>query len=73
LIFSHLQSASEEPGSTHNYDVLLEAVHDSKAGIVHIQYEQGLYRLVLELMNCDKTSTNIDSFFIMIVKSNCHQ
>gem|GEM_PF-5651523 len=31
--------------------------------MVHIQYEQGLYRLVLDLMNCDKTPTNIDSFF----------
>ncbi len=41
----------------------MEAVHDSKAGIVHVQYEQGLYRLVLDLMNCDKTPTNIDSFF----------
>jgi hypothetical protein len=51
------------PGSTNNYDVLLEAVHDSKTGIVHIQYEQGLYRLVLDLINCDKTPANIDSFY----------
>ena len=51
------------PYNEHNSDVLLKAVYDSKADIVHIQYEQGLYGLVLNPVNPEKTTTNIDSFY----------
>jgi len=51
------------PYNEHNSDVLLKAAHDSMADIVHIQYEQGLYGLVLDPINPDKTTTNIDSFY----------
>jgi glycosyltransferase involved in cell wall biosynthesis len=51
------------PYNAHNSDVLLKAVYDSKADIVHIQYEQGLYGLALDPVNPHKTTTNIDSFY----------
>jgi glycosyltransferase involved in cell wall biosynthesis len=51
------------PYNPHNSDVLLKAVYDSKADIVHIQYEHGLYGLVLDPINPHKTTTNIDSFY----------
>ena len=52
--------------STHNKDnsdILLKAIRDSKADIVHIQYEPGLYGLVLDPFNPHNTTTNIDSFY----------
>lgn len=55
--------AFEQPGSAPNFDVLSEAVHDSKVGIVPIGFEQDLYRLVLDPMDCDTTPTNTDSFY----------
>jgi hypothetical protein len=33
------------------------------AGLVHIRFEQDLYRLVLDSMDCDKTPTTTDSFY----------
>jgi glycosyltransferase involved in cell wall biosynthesis len=51
------------PYNAHNSDVLLKAVYDSKADIVHIQYEHGLYGLVLDPIDPHKTTTNIDSFY----------
>lgn len=51
------------PYNENNSDVLLKAVHDSKADIVHIQYEQGLYGLVLDPINPEKATTNIDTFY----------
>lgn len=36
------------PYNKHNSDVLSKAIRDSKADIVHIQYEPGLYGLVLD-------------------------
>jgi glycosyltransferase involved in cell wall biosynthesis len=47
----------------YNSDVLLKATRDSKADIVHIQYEPGLYGLVLDPFNPHNTTTNIDSFY----------
>jgi glycosyltransferase involved in cell wall biosynthesis len=47
----------------HNSCVLLKAVHDLKPDIVHIQYEPGLYGLVLDPINPKNTTTNIDSFY----------
>lgn len=51
------------PYNARNSDVLLKAVYDSKADIVHIQYEHGLYGLILDPINPHKTTTNIDSFY----------
>jgi glycosyltransferase involved in cell wall biosynthesis len=45
-----------------NSDVVSKAVHDSSADIVHIQYEPGLYGLVLDPIN-PNTNTTIDSFY----------
>jgi hypothetical protein len=41
----------------------LKAIHDLKPDIVHIQYEPGLYGLVLDPINPKNTTTNIDSFY----------
>jgi glycosyltransferase involved in cell wall biosynthesis len=47
----------------YNSDVLSKAVSDSKADLVHIQYETGLYGLVLNPFNPHNTTTTIDSFY----------
>lgn len=47
----------------HNSCVLLKAIHDLKPDIVHLQYEPGLYGLVLDPINPKNTTTNIDSFY----------
>ena len=46
-----------------NSSALLKAIHDLKPDIVHIQYEPGLYGLVLDPINPKNTTTNIDSFY----------
>jgi hypothetical protein len=46
-----------------NSSVLLKAIHDLKPDIVHIQYEPGLYGLVLDPINPKNITTNIDSFY----------
>jgi glycosyltransferase involved in cell wall biosynthesis len=51
------------PLNSHNSEVLLNAVTNSKPDIVHVQYEHGLYGLVLDPINPTKISTNIDSFY----------
>ena len=51
------------PFNSHNSEVLLNAVINSKPDIVHVQYEHGLYGLVLDPVNPTKISTNIDSFY----------
>lgn len=51
------------PYNKHNSDVLSKAIRDSKADIVHIQYEPGLYGLVLDPINPNNTNTTIDSFY----------
>ena len=51
------------PFNSHNSEVLLDAVTNSKPDIVHVQYEHGLYGLVLDPVNPTKISTNIDSLY----------
>jgi glycosyltransferase involved in cell wall biosynthesis len=51
------------PFNSHNSEVLLNAVTKSKPDIVHVQYEPGLYGLVLDPINPTKINTNIDSFY----------
>src|SRR6476659_6196748 len=51
------------PANNENYRVLLKIVDEIDPDIVHIQYEHGLYGLVLDPLNPNKTSTNIDLFY----------
>ena len=51
------------PSNSQNSDVLLDAVAKSKPDLVHVQYEHGLYGLVLDPINPTNISTNIDSFY----------
>ena len=51
------------PTNDDNYKVLLKIVDEIRPDIVHIQYEHGLYGLVLDPINPNKTRTNIDLFY----------
>jgi glycosyltransferase involved in cell wall biosynthesis len=51
------------PANDDNYKVLLKIVDELRPDIVHIQYEHGLYGLVLDSLNPKKTRTNIDLFY----------
>jgi glycosyltransferase involved in cell wall biosynthesis len=51
------------PSNPDDSNVLLELVDKIKPDIVHIQYEQGMYGLVLAGLDPRKTCTNIDSFY----------
>lgn len=51
------------PTNKYNSDVLLNAAAKLQPDIVHIQYEHGLYGLVLDSINPNKISTTIDSFY----------
>jgi glycosyltransferase involved in cell wall biosynthesis len=51
------------PTSTDDSQILLQLVDKTKPDIVHVQYEQGMYGLVLNGLNPRKTHTNIDSFY----------
>jgi glycosyltransferase involved in cell wall biosynthesis len=51
------------PTNDNNYKELLKIVNDVHPDIVHIQYEHGLYGLLLDPFNPNKTSTNIDTFY----------
>jgi glycosyltransferase involved in cell wall biosynthesis len=51
------------PSKDQNYQVLLKLVDKMRPDIVHIQYEHGLYGLVLDPFNRSKTRTNIDLFY----------
>lgn len=47
----------------HNSDVLLRIVEEICPDIVHVQYEPGLYGLVLDPINPKNTNTNVDLFY----------
>jgi len=51
------------PANDDNYRVLLKIVDEIRPDIVHIQYEHGLYGLVLDSFNPNNTRTNIDLFY----------
>jgi glycosyltransferase involved in cell wall biosynthesis len=51
------------PTNIDNSDVLLRIVKEIQPDIVHVQYEPGLYGLVLDPINPKKTNTNIESFY----------
>ncbi len=51
------------PSNDHNSEILLEIVEQISPDIVHVQYEHGLYGLILDPINPRNTRTNIDSFY----------
>jgi glycosyltransferase involved in cell wall biosynthesis len=51
------------PSNTDDSNVILQLVDKIKPDIVHLQYEQGMYGLVLDGLDPRKTRTNIDSFY----------
>jgi glycosyltransferase involved in cell wall biosynthesis len=51
------------PSNDHNSEILLEIVEQISPDIVHVQYEHGLYGLILDPVNPRNTRTNIDSFY----------
>lgn len=51
------------PANDHNSEVLLEIVEQTSPDIVHVQYEHGLYGLILDPIDPRKTRTNIDLFY----------
>jgi glycosyltransferase involved in cell wall biosynthesis len=56
--FSGLSAKNPE-----NSNILLEIVERTKPDLVHVQYEPGLYGIMLDPLNPRKTSTNIDLFY----------
>jgi glycosyltransferase involved in cell wall biosynthesis len=57
------QYSGISPTNTQNSEVLLELVNKVAPDVVHVQFEPGLYGLVLDPTNPRKSSTHIDSFY----------
>ena len=51
------------PKNTQNSEVLQKIISELKPDIVHIQFEPGLYGLVLDIKDPRKSGTYIDSFY----------
>jgi glycosyltransferase involved in cell wall biosynthesis len=57
------QYSGLSPKNPHNSDVLLKIVNDLKPDVVHVQFEPGLYGLILDPLDPKKSGTYIDSFY----------
>jgi glycosyltransferase involved in cell wall biosynthesis len=57
------QYSGLSPKNPHNSDVLLKIVSDLKPDVVHVQFEPGLYGLILDPLDPKKSGTYIDSFY----------
>jgi glycosyltransferase involved in cell wall biosynthesis len=57
------QYSGLSPKNPHNSDVLLKIVNDIKPDVVHVQFEPGLYGLILDPLDPKKSGTYIDSFY----------
>jgi glycosyltransferase involved in cell wall biosynthesis len=57
------QYSGISPKNPHNSDVLLKVVNDLKPDIVHVQFEPGLYGLILDPFDPKKSGTYIDAFY----------
>ena len=57
------QYSGLSPKNPHNSDVLLKIVNDLKPDIVHVQFEPGLYGLILDPLHPKKSGTYIDAFY----------
>ena len=55
------------PINNENYRILLKIVDELQPDIAHIQYEHGLYGLVLDPLNPNKTRKNIDLFYDLCI------
>ena len=51
------------PKNTKNSELLLQIVEEAKPDVVHIQFEPGLYGLILDPKNPKKSGTYIDQFY----------
>ena len=51
------------PTNIYNSELLLRIVYETKPDIVHVQFEPGLYGLVMDLTNPKNSRTYIDSFY----------
>ena len=51
------------PTNTHNSERLLEIVNDAKPDVVHVQFEPGLYGLIMDPTNPKNSRTYIDPFY----------
>jgi glycosyltransferase involved in cell wall biosynthesis len=51
------------PGNVKNSDVLLQIVDKIKPDVVHIQFEPGMYGLIIDPRDPRKSGTYIDSFY----------
>ena len=57
------QYSGLSPKNPYNSDVLLKIVNDLKPDIVHVQFEPGLYGLILDPLDPKKSGTYIDAFY----------
>jgi glycosyltransferase involved in cell wall biosynthesis len=57
------QYSGLSPKNPHNSDVLLKIVNDLRPDIVHVQFEPGLYGLILDPLDPKKSGTYIDPFY----------
>jgi glycosyltransferase involved in cell wall biosynthesis len=57
------QYSGISPKNPRNSDVLLKIVNDLKPDIVHVQFEPGLYGLILDPLDPKKSGTYIDAFY----------
>jgi glycosyltransferase involved in cell wall biosynthesis len=51
------------PKNTQNSEILLETADKIRPDIIHVQFEPGMYGLVIDSINPSKTRTYIDSFY----------
>ncbi len=51
------------PKNTQNSEILLETADKIQPDIIHVQFEPGMYGLVIDGINPSKTRTYIDSFY----------
>jgi glycosyltransferase involved in cell wall biosynthesis len=51
------------PKNPNNSDVLLKIINDLKPDVVHVQFEPGLYGLILDPFDPKKSGTYIDPFY----------
>jgi len=51
------------PKNTQNSEILLETADKIQPDIIHVQFEPGMYGLVIDNVNPTKTITHIDSFY----------
>jgi len=57
------QYSGLSPKNPHNSDVLLKIVNDLKPDVVHVQFEPGLYGLILDPLDPKKSGTYVDPFY----------